>query len=120
MIPLNTLKVLRSWARWGESIFIDYPSKSAFFGERALKTPLYGTGHIPEGVAEMEHAICALSYDQRYLIIQRYCRKVRYFHLGRLLGVSNYLARQRLKAAEAEVHRQFERVYEMQELLSRL
>src|SRR5271165_4275225 len=120
MIPLNTLKALRAWASWGSSVYIDYPSYSAMFRERALKTPLYGAGHCPDGVAEMEHAVCMLDYDQRYLIIQYWCRKRTFRQLGQDVGVSTYRARQLLKAAESEVHRQYEMVYELQDLLAHI
>jgi DNA-directed RNA polymerase specialized sigma24 family protein len=116
-VNLSTLKALHDWAKWGESVYIDFPSYSAMFRERALKMPLYGAGYTPEGIAEMEHAICQLSFDQRYLIIQRYCRHLSLNQLGKAVGVSWYRAKQLLRAAESEVHRQYEMVYEMRELL---
>jgi hypothetical protein len=75
------------------------------FGERALKTPLYGSGHIPDGIAEMERAVCLLSFDDRYLIIQRWQRRRTYGELAQLTGVTRYRVFRMLKDAESEVHR---------------
>ena len=88
------------------------------FRERALKMPLYGTGHCPDGVAEMEHAVCCLSFDQRYLIIQYWCRKRTFSQLAKQVGVSYFRVRQLLKAAESEVHRQYELVFDLQDALA--
>ena len=111
MIPLSTIKLLRAWASWGQGQSIDYPSMSPMFGERALKTPLYGVGHVPEGIAEMEAAVCRLEFDQRYIIIQKWQRHRNWTQLSKMVGVSSWRIRKLLQAAEAEVHRQLELVY---------
>src|SRR5277367_4017194 len=120
MIPLSTVKLLRAWARWGEGQSIDYPSMSPMFGERALKTPLYGKTEMPADVGEMEHAVCMLSFDDRYLIVQWYCRRRDLTDLAKLIGVSRWRAMRLLKAAEAETHRQLEMVYELQSAVAYL
>ena len=117
MIPISTLKVLRAWARWGESQNIDYPSMSPMFGERALKTPLFGITHIPDGIAEMEAAVCALGFDDRYIIIQRWCRHRSYRQLARQVGVSTWRLSRLLKNAEAEIHRQYELIFDIRDAL---
>lgn len=81
------------------------------FGERALKTPLYGVGHTPDGVAEMETAVCRLNFDERYIIIQRWQRRRSYRQLAKQVGVSTYRISHLLRDAESEVHRQLEIVY---------
>jgi hypothetical protein len=81
------------------------------FGERALKTPLYGVGHIPDGIAEMEKAVCRLDFDERYIIIQRWQRHRSYRELAKMVGVSTWRVSRLLKDAESEVHRQLEIVY---------
>ena len=111
MIPLSTIKLLRAWASWGQGQSLTYPSMSPMFGERALKTPLYGVGHTPDGVAEMEMAVCRLTYDDRYLIIQKWQRNCTFTQIGKLMGYSRHIASRRLKNAEAEVDRQLNQVY---------
>lgn len=111
MIPLSTIKLLRQWAAWGQGQSIDYPSMSPMFGERALKTPLYGVGHIPDGIAEMEMAVCSLDFDERYLIIQRWQRHRSYRELAKMVGVSTWRVSRLLKDAESEVHRTLDMVY---------
>lgn len=90
------------------------------FGERALKTPLYGAGHCPEGIAEIEQAVCRLSFDDRYIIIQRWQRRRSYLELAKMIGVTRYRVFRLLKEAEAEVHRQLELVYDLQESVAPL
>lgn len=108
MIPLSTVKLLRQWARWGQGQSLDYPSMSPMFGERALKTPLYGATHTPDDVAELERVVCQLEYTDRYIIIQRWQRHRSYRELANLVGVSTWRVSQLLKEAEAEVHRLLE------------
>jgi hypothetical protein len=117
LIPLSTVKLLRAWSRWGEGQSIDYPSMSPMFGERALKTPLYGAGHIPDGIAEIEHAVCMLDFAERYIIIQRWCRHRSYRELALLVGVSVWRISGLLKDAETEVHRQLELVYDLRQAI---
>jgi hypothetical protein len=111
LIPLSTIKLLRAWAAWGESNSIDYPRMSPMFGERALKTPLFGLGHAPEGVLEMEQAVCQLTFEERDLIIQRWQRHRSFPQMARHIGCSRWVVARRLKEAESEVHRQLEDVY---------
>jgi len=111
MIPLSTIKLLRQWSAWGEAQSINYPKMSPMFGERALKTPLFGTGHIPDGVWEMEKAVCALTQEERDIIIQRWQRHRTYRYIAERLGYSRWTIGRRIRAAEAEVHRQLEQIY---------
>lgn len=84
---------------------------SPMFGERALKTPLYGASHIPSEVAELERVVCQLEFTDRYIIIQRWQRHRSYRELARLIGVSTWRIGKLLKGAEAEVHRLLETPY---------
>jgi hypothetical protein len=111
VIPLSTIKLLRAWATWGESQSLAYPSMSPMFGERALKAPLFGVGHIPEGVWEMERAVCNLTYEDRDIIIQRWQRRRTYHQIAERLGCSRWTIGRRIKDAESEVHRQLEAAY---------
>lgn len=108
MIPLSTVKLLRAWARWGESHSIDFPSMSPMFGERALKTPLFGVDHIPPDVLEMEYAVCRLHFDDRMIIIHRWQRRMSYRQIALRIGKSHSQIGSMLRLAEAEVHRQLE------------
>jgi hypothetical protein len=117
MIPLSTVRLLRQWAAWGQGQSLDYPSMSPMFGERALKTPLYGATHMPDGIAEMEHAVCMLDFTDRYIIIQRWCRHRSYRQLAAQVGVSVWRISRLLKGAESELHRQFELIYDLRDAL---
>lgn len=105
MIPLSTVKLLRAWARWGEAHNIDYPSMSPMFGERALKTPLFGPGHASPDILEMEAVVCKLEACDRELIILRWQRHLDFHQMGKRLRISRWTARRRLQDAESEVHR---------------
>lgn len=107
VIHLSTVRLLREWARWGEAHNIDYPSMSPMFGERALKSPLYGIGYVPDEVMRIEQAVCALCWEYREMIIQHYHRKLNFKKLGEWIGRDWRTARDRLKAAEHEVHQNF-------------
>jgi hypothetical protein len=103
MAHISTVKLLIAWARWGETQSIGYPSKAAFFGERALKTPLYGVGHLPDDVFAIECAVCALEWVYRDALIGRYHRHLTWSELGQRLGLSSHRARRRLLEAEDRV-----------------
>lgn len=90
---------------------------SPMFGERALKSPLYGIGHIPDGIAEMEQAVCRLNFPQRYLIVQRWQRHRSYRQLAKLVGVGVWRVSRLLKSAEEEVNIQLDVVYLLQTTL---
>ena len=104
MAHLSTIKLLRQWARWGIAHNIDYPSMSPMFGERALKTPLYGQGHTPEDVWQVEQIVCALPFDLRDVIIQRYCRHATWEQMGARMGANWRTAKKRTLQAEDAVH----------------
>lgn len=81
------------------------------FGERALKTPLFGIGHAPDGVLEMERAVCQLTYDERSVLVQRYQRRLSHRKLAVFLGCSVWETGRRIREAEESVHIELERVY---------
>jgi hypothetical protein len=108
---LNTLRLLKLWASWGQGQSLGYPSHCPMLANRALKTPLYGIGHIPEGVMEMERAVCNLTYEDRDIIIQRWQRHKTYAQISERLGCSRWTIGRRIKEAESEVHRQLDAVY---------
>lgn len=106
MAHISTVKLLVAWARWGQGQSIDYPSMSPMFGERALKTPLHGVGHIPPDVAEVEIAVCRLSYEDRETIIQRYARNLTFRQFAKHFGYSIWKASKKIRQAENEVERE--------------
>lgn len=104
MIHLSTIQLLREWARWGQMQNIDYPTMSPMFGERALKTPLFGVGHLPADVARVEKAVCALNFFDRNIIILRYQRRLTFGQMGKRLECSRWTAKRMLRTAENETH----------------
>jgi len=105
MAHLSTIKLLRAWARWGIANNIDYPSMSPMFGERALKSPLYGIGHAPADVLEVEAIICGLEFPDRDALIQRYQRRKTWEQMAYRIGCEWRTAKKRTQCAEDEVHR---------------
>ena len=103
MSRLSTVKLLWEWARWGQGQSIDYPSMSPMFGERTLKTPLYGTGDMPADVAMTEKAVCAVQLTARLLIIQKYQRHQKPAQIARDFHVSWWKAKRAIEQAEGEV-----------------
>jgi predicted DNA-binding protein (UPF0251 family) len=101
---ISTISRLIQWAKWGETHTGHLPTRSAHDCERALNTPLFGAGHIPDDVMRVEMAVCNLSFEEREAIIQRYQRKQTDEQIGRWLGVSRWTAKRRLKQAERAVH----------------
>ena len=108
LIPLNTIKTLRAWARWGQSHNLDYPSRSAMFGERTQKSPLFSADDAPSDVCRMEQAVCRLDIYDRGLIIQRWQRHATFSQMSVMFHVSIGTVNRDLKAAEAELHRIFD------------
>lgn len=105
MAHISTIKLLRAWARWGIANNIDYPTMSPMFGERALKTPLFGIGHAPEDVLLVERVICSLCYEDRDALIQRYQRRKSWEQMAYRIGCDWRTAKRRTQQAEDEVHR---------------
>ena len=103
MAHISTIKLLIAWANWGQGQSIDYPSMSPMFGERALKTPLYGTDHIPPEVAIIEAAVCRLAWADRDILIMRYQRHLTFVKMGQRLGKSRWTAKSLLRRAEDAV-----------------
>jgi DNA-directed RNA polymerase specialized sigma24 family protein len=109
MAHLSTIKLLREWARWGEAHNISYPTLSPMFGERALKMPLFGIGHVPDDIMRIEQAVCAVEWLYRQAIILRYHRRMGYREMGRRINCDWRTARRRLKTAEDEVHHKLQK-----------
>jgi DNA-directed RNA polymerase specialized sigma24 family protein len=81
---------------------------SPMFGERALKTPLFGADHASPDVLEMEAAVCRLDFEQRDLIIARWQRHMSYRQIAKRIGQPFWSVGPKLRAAESEVHRLLE------------
>lgn len=109
MIHLSTIRLLVEWARWGAAHNIGYPTMSPMFGERCLKSPLFGIGHIPEDVAKVEYAVCRLEWIDREILILRYQRRLTFVEMGVRISRSRWTARDRLRTAENEVHHELQR-----------
>lgn len=75
------------------------------FGERALKSPLYGIGHVPDDVMLVEVIVCRIEFDLRDALIQRYQRKRTWEQMAERIGCGWRHAKKRTQAAEDEVHR---------------
>jgi hypothetical protein len=103
-VNLSTIKLLREWAKWGEAQNICYPSMSPMFGERALKTALFGIGYIPPDVMRVEWAVCRLEWELRFVLILRYQRHLPWGRIGRCIDRDWRTAKARTQAAENEVH----------------
>lgn len=112
MAHISTVKLLVAWARWGQGQSIDYPSMSPMFGERALKTPLHGVGHIPPDVAEVEAVICKLEWFYRSALIARYQRHLSWIKMGEYFGSSWRSARKTVTQAEDLVEKNLRSVGE--------
>ena len=69
----STRRLLIQWGRWGaSSIHLGLPTMSPMFGERALKTPLYGPDDGPPDILETDKAVCRLEAQERIILIERY------------------------------------------------
>lgn len=111
MRPISTIKRLVAWARWGVANNIDYPTMSPMFGERALKSPLFGIGHIPQDVALVEQCVCTLEWIDREILILRYQRRLSYAQMAMRIHRTKSTAIDRLEVAENEVHRRLQENY---------
>ena len=103
MAHRSTIELLKAWGNWGRPPNLGYPTMSPMFGERALKTPLYGATYIRPDIAEAECAVCRIPYPERFILIQRYQYHLNLGQLGHLLEVSRWTARRRLADAESSV-----------------
>lgn len=112
MAHISTVKLLVAWARWGQGQSIDYPSMSPMFGERALKTPLHGIGHIPPDVADVEAVVCKLEWFHRAALIARYQRRLNWTKMGEYFGTSWRSARKTVTQAEDLVEKSLRSVGE--------
>jgi hypothetical protein len=67
--------LLKSWGQWGKGPHIGLPTMSPMFGERALKTPLYGESDPNPELARLDGVICQLDPEHRMLVIRKYSSK---------------------------------------------
>ncbi len=107
MTDISTLECLWAWARWAGGAPGGYPPRSPMFGERALKTPLYGEGHIPPDVARVESCVCALDPSDRALLVSKYIWRAHIREIATRFGISYRRAFQLIRSAEAEFHKRF-------------
>ena len=80
------------------------------FGERALKTPLYGLEYIPPDIEITDKAVCAVDFYDRNVIILRYQRHLSFRELARKLEVKIWRVGKILNAAEAAIHHERKRI----------
>lgn len=111
MIHISTIRLLVEWARWGVAHNIGYPTMSPMFGERCLKSPLFGIGHIPDDVAKVERAVCALEWIDREILILRYQRRLSFSEMALRISRAKWTARDRLRTAENLVHYKLREYY---------
>ena len=109
MRHLSTIKLLVEWAKWGASHNISYPTMSPMFGERCLKSPLFGIGHVPDDVYRVEQSVCRLGWNSRQVIILYYQHHMTTPQIGERINRTRWVARDRLKAAESEVHHELKK-----------
>jgi DNA-directed RNA polymerase specialized sigma24 family protein len=103
-IDIHTRSVLLAWARWGRLQNLGYPVGSSFFGERALKTPLFESTYAPPDVLEMDRAIGQLEPDERTILIHKYLWHMSLSQLGERWACTKWSARRRLENAEQAAH----------------
>ncbi len=103
----STVILLWEWGRWGTVNNIDYPSMSPMFGERALKTPLYSSSHMPEDVAKIEKIVCGLEWIDREILILKYVQRLKTGEMAERIHRRRQTAWDRLMAAEREVRRKW-------------
>jgi hypothetical protein len=110
MAHISTVKLLVAWARWGHGHNIGYPSAASFFGERSLKSPLHEIGHVPDDVAEVEAAVCALEWFYRSALIYRYQRRLSWAKIGKKFDCDWRSARNIVIGAEDRVEQNLRNV----------
>ena len=104
MRPISTIRLLREWARFGQAHNIGYPTMSPMFGERALKSPLFGAGYIPPDIEAVELCVCLLEWRLRRPLILRYQRHFTHREIGILINRSHTNVRSLLSEAEDGVN----------------
>ena len=109
MIPQSTVSLLKQWALWGAMQNIGYPKMSPMFGERALKTPLFGAGYCSPEVQQIERAVCRLEPGDRQLLIHKYQWHMRPMQIAEWHRLSRSTLWRRMDQAEWAVHIEFSR-----------
>ena len=74
-ILVGTFGLLSSWGRWGQGAYLGLPRRAAFFGERALKTPLYCEENPDPGVMIVDSVVCRLEAEEKSIIIRKFQHK---------------------------------------------
>ena len=103
-LPPSTYKLLLEWGRWGAMENIGYPRSSAFFGELALKMPLFAAGYIPPDVMDIENATRRVEPHERQLVVDKYQWRYTLSEIGVRLECTKWIARRRVEDAEYAVH----------------
>jgi hypothetical protein len=86
---IGTHMLLKSWGAWGKGIHLGIPTMSPMFGERALKTPLYGDSDPNPELASLDAIICKIEPEHRILVIRRYGQQWKVKHFMLQLGWSS-------------------------------
>lgn len=68
----GTRELLKDWGRWGFAIHLGLPTRCPMFGNRALKTPLYGEGEGDPTLMLADRIVCRLEQQHRLTLIERY------------------------------------------------
>lgn len=108
-ILTGTRVLLTAWGSWGRCGHIGLPKMSPMFGERALKTPLYGQEEGPPEMMEIDRAVCRVELSERRLLIERYQWRIPWRIAVRKYHCSRYKYHQFLETAEWAVHVQLQK-----------
>jgi hypothetical protein len=103
-ILVGTFALLSAWGRWGRGSNLGLPTISPMFGERALKTPLYGVDNPEPGVMAVDAVVCRLEPQERSIVIRYFQHRwtVRQFLREYHWGYSRY--RREVEGAVMAVH----------------
>lgn len=71
-ILIGTFAMLSAWGRWGRGSNLGLPTLSPMFGERALKSPLYGEENPDPGVMAVDAIVCRLEPKDRSIVIRKF------------------------------------------------
>lgn len=100
----GTRIMLSAWGSWGRCVHIGLPRMSPMFGERALKTPLYGGDEGPPEMLEVDKAVCKIDPHERHLLIERYQWRTPWWICTQKKGWSKSKYYRYLESAEWAVH----------------
>jgi hypothetical protein len=69
---LGTDKLLQRWGRWGQGPNLGLPTMSPMFGERCLKSPIWGADAPNPEIELVSRAINKLKPEDRQFIQRKY------------------------------------------------